>query len=185
MGLDMYLYRRRYVKNWDHYKPEDRTKVTLTIGGKRIKLVNPSYVTEEVGYWRKANAIHKFFCDLDGGKDECQEINVERSDLRELADRCRRILLSAKTEPRKVVTGTHHSRGVTTAIVEEVGVLVDTSLAEELLPTQEGFFFGGTEYGEWYLDDLRETIKIIEALPDVANDEYDRNGGDYYYEASW
>ena len=31
-------------------------------------------------------------------------------------------------------------------------------LAAKLLPTQSGFFFGSTDYDEWYIQDLKDTI---------------------------
>ena len=34
-------------------------------------------------------------------------------------------------------------------------VLDDNSLAEELLPTRSGFFFGSTDYDEWYFEDIK------------------------------
>jgi len=49
-------------------------------------------------------------------------------------------------------------------------------VAEELLPTQEGFFFGIYEYGEEYMMDIESTI---EQLKDISED------GDYFYQASW
>lgn len=42
--------------------------------------------------WRKANAIHKYFVDLDGGRDECQEIKVSGKQLKELIDICKEVL---------------------------------------------------------------------------------------------
>ncbi len=33
-------------------------------------------------------------------------------------------------------------------------VAADPSKAEELLPTQSGFFFGGTEYDEYYMNSI-------------------------------
>ena len=57
-------------------------------------------------------------------------------------------------------------------------ILNDNSLAEELLPTASGFFFGGTEYDEWYYKDIENTIGILEeALSDTQ--------ADYYYSSSW
>ena len=44
------------------------------------------------------------------------------------------------------------------------------------LPPTAGFFFGSTDADEYYFDNLKDTIKIIEAL--------DPNGV-YYYRASW
>ena len=38
-------------------------------------------------------------------------------------------------------------------------VLADHSKAQELLPTQSGFFFGSTEYDEWYFDDVKDCLE--------------------------
>lgn len=89
VGLDSYFYRKRYVKNWEH--DPVKKKVTLKIDGVAQKLRNPVHLTEELAYWRKANHIHKFFVDLDGGRDECQVIDVSVDDLRVLVDRCKAI----------------------------------------------------------------------------------------------
>jgi hypothetical protein len=48
-----------------------------------------------------------------------------------------------------------------------------------LFPTASGFFFGGTEYDEYYIEQVNETIELIEGL--LKEDE----NGDYYYQASW
>ena len=34
MGLDMYLTRKTYVKQWSHQTPEERFEITITKGGK-------------------------------------------------------------------------------------------------------------------------------------------------------
>ena len=46
-------------------------------------------------------------------------------------------------------------------------VLEDHSLASELLPTQSGFFFGSTDYDEWYYQDVENVLKQLteKALP--------------------
>ena len=59
-------------------------------------------------------------------------------------------------------------------------VLDDHSLAHTVLPTQAGFFFGGTNYDEWYYEDLKETIRILETIIDAHTDEYR-----YVYVASY
>ena len=43
-------------------------------------------------------------------------------------------------------------------------VLADHSKAQELLPTQEGFFFGNTEYDEWYFEDLEYAQRELTAM---------------------
>jgi hypothetical protein len=56
-------------------------------------------------------------------------------------------------------------------------VEADHSLADTLLPSASGFFFGGTDYDEWYYNDIENTIKILEsALED---------GDEFYYSSSW
>lgn len=59
----------------------------------------------------------------------------------------------------------------------------------ELLPTQGGFFFGSTDYDEWYLDDIDNTIEQLENI--IADYDADVESGinsydiDYVYRASW
>lgn len=50
-------------------------------------------------------------------------------------------------------------------------VLSDFSRAEELLPTQEGFFFGSTEYGDWYKEDLEQIKTDIGDLVSKMGDD--------------
>jgi hypothetical protein len=55
---------------------------------------------------------------------------------------------------------------VTKELLEELvrdckEVLQDHDLAGRILPTQSGFFFGSTEYDEWYFDDLERTIEMV------------------------
>lgn len=49
-------------------------------------------------------------------------------------------------------------------------VLKDHSLAETLLPTQSGFFFGSTEYSDWYFEDVEDCknqmSKLLKGLKD-------------------
>lgn len=150
MGLDMYLEKRTHVRQWDFQKPEEQYNVEVTKGGEPIN-IDPkrvTYVVEEVGYWRKANQIHQWFVE-----------NVQGGE-----DNCAEYYVgSDKLEElldlcKKVQT--------------------DNSLAEDLLPTQGGFFFGGTQYDEWYFKDIDNTIDILEKI-------LDEKGADYYYSSSW
>ena len=150
MGLDMYLDKRTYVKQWDHIDEAKQYKVEVTRGGEptNIDPKKVKYIIEEAGYWRKANAIHKWFVDnIQDGVDDCRDAYAERGDLQTLLDLCRI-------------------------------VIIDKSKAEQLLPSSSGFFFGNTEYDEWYYNDIQNTIEILEkALED--------EDGDYYYSSSW
>ena len=155
MGLDMYLYQRYYVSGYNHQDQESKDRFadlvrqidsTLYLGDNRHM-----YVEVCVGYWRKANAIHRFFCNLDGGRDECQSIFVSEDNLRTLRALCQAVLL----EP---------------------------AIADEVLPTHPGFFFGSTEIDEWYMQDLKSTIEIIDNVIDrLTPDGYP----EFIYRASW
>ena len=51
-------------------------------------------------------------------------------------------------------------------------VLEDHSLAETLLPTLGGFFFGNSEYNDWYFEDVKEVYdKFSEIAEDFNSDE--------------
>ena len=141
MGLDMYLTASKFLFD---YKDKDEKKKLKKIFNQEI-----NEVKFEVGYWRKANAIHKWFVDnVQKGADNCGTYYVNRDDLIKLKELCEQIL--------------KHN-----------------SLASELLPTQEGFFFGSYEYDEYYFTDLENTIKIIDKCLEL-NEEYDIE-----YHSSW
>ena len=163
MGLDMYLNKRTYVKQWDFQKDDERHEVTVKKGGEphpHIKTERISEVTEQVGYWRKANQIHQWFVDnVQDGMDDCKEHMVERDQLKELLDICIKIKeLYAKDKYE----------------FEEY--------AREHLPTSQGFFFGQYEYGDDYMYDINETIEILQVV-------YENNDGawqhHFTYESSW
>lgn len=184
MGLDMYLMKETYVKNWNHQSPEERHEVTVKRGGKvrpDIKPERVSRVVEQVAYWRKANAIHQWFVDnVQDGVDDCRRSYVDREDLRNLVDLCKKVLDSIETVEGEVTTGRRYYPDG--RIVEETKpgqVVAQRSIAEGLLPTQEGFFFGGTEYDEYYIEHVKETVEMLEPLLEEEGD------GDFYYRASW
>lgn len=153
MGLDQYLEKQTYVQQWEHQKPEEKIFITVKKGDKIHKRIKPeriSYITEQVMYWRKANAIHKWFTDncYEGKENNGEEIYVSSENIKKLLD-------------------------------DIQAVLDDTSLAESILPTESGFFFGTTEYDEWYFDDLRKTKDCFENLLKEDPEAH------YYYRASW
>jgi len=152
----MYLTKRIYVKNWDHTAPEERTLITVTKDEKPLDGVNVSnisYLIEDVGYWRKFNALHKWFVDnVQKGEDDCEEYYVS-------IDSIKKILSILK-------------------VIDN-----DNSKAEELLPSQEGFFFGTVEYDEWYFNDVKRSIEIFENI--LSDKEKNIISTDYYYRSSW
>ena len=154
MGLDMYLSGKRYMSKY--YDAEDTAKIEKVneifgVEGIEDGDYGAQEVTFRVAYWRKANAIHKWFVDnCQDGVDECQETWVGTESLIQLREVC-------KT------------------------VLDDMSKAAELLPSQSGFFFGGTDYDEFYKGDLEYTV---ERLDKILNDPA-LGKCDFYYQSSW
>jgi hypothetical protein len=149
MGLDMYLNASRYLSDFDEADKEKKAAMLklfpeLEVYAKK----DESPVKElkiEVGYWRKANAIHNWFVwNVQNGEDDCKPYFVGREELETLKGLCQQ-------------------------------VLNDNSLAEDLLPPTSGFFFGNTEVDEYYLDSLMKTVEIVDrtlALPDAWWIEY-------------
>ena len=95
MGLDMYLYREQYFSGYGYNgnEPSIYHAIMDAAGMVGCEDVPSVTVTACVAYWRKANAIHAWFCALDGGRDECQKIPVSIEQLRELRNLCDSVLL--------------------------------------------------------------------------------------------
>lgn len=183
----MYMHKRTYVGNkWqkDDSKlvtvniPQDQTGITFPtkpINNRRI-----CEIEEEVAYWRKANAIHAWIvANVQDGQDDCKEYDFSTEKLKELLDVCRRVLAGSELVEGKVKNGYSYKNGEEVANMEDGRVIKDPSTAMALLPTERGFFFGGTDYDEYYLDDIKYTAETIEAL--LAEDA----DGSYSYRASW
>ena len=161
MGLDMYLSKKTYVQRWDHQTPEETYNVEVTQGGNSVDHIQPnrvSYVEEQVGYWRKANAIHKWFVDnVQDGNDNCSIYFVDIPDLMNLLDVCKEV----KNNPEK---------------------------AEELLPPEGGCFFGDVSIDEYYFHNIDHTIEILEGVLSeqvIAKNGRAFYPSDFYYHSSW
>lgn len=104
----------------------------------------------QIAYWRKFNALHNWFVKyVQDGVDECQR-----------------------------------SRPLTKQDIERIiyvleAVNKDPVVGKELLPTSSGFFFGDTGYGEYYMEDVRESIPVFKKLLDIVEKK------NIYYQASW
>lgn len=151
MGLDMYLHAKRYLTPLDSVGSELLEKV------KSLNIVptdfEPSTITYSIAYWRKANAIHKWFVDnVQEGNDDCEEYDVSTSKLKVLYNLC-------------------------------CQVRDNREKASELLPTESGFFFGSTEYDEFYYEDINNTIAMLGKF--LACDDFKKGFWYFTYRASW
>ena len=151
MGLDMYLKASVYIgANYEHREVSGIVDIKMNGQPIVLPLNKISSVELSVGYWRKANAIHKYFVDnFADGNDDCSPMEVGIKDLENLKQHCEK-------------------------------VLAHPFLAEELLPTTNGFFFGSTQYDDYYFEYLRDTINIIDEALSVK-----LQFTTYKYAASW
>ena len=121
------------------------------------------HIMEEVGYWRKANQIHNFFVEnVQDGEDDCSYHNeCTKEILEDLLDKCYKVLTGSIMMIGQVKNGQQYVDGEWADCMEPGKVIINPEVAEELLPSCRGFFFGSTEYDEYYMQDIEDTIKII------------------------
>jgi hypothetical protein len=129
MGLDMYLTAKRWI-----WFDEDAISAAVAEIFPEIKDRKVKEVSVEAAYWRKANAVHKWFVDnVQNGVDDCGYYDISRAQLIELRDTCQRVL-----DFRHLAAGQ--------------------------LPPAGGFFFGGTDIDEYYFRDVEDTVNMIESV---------------------
>ena len=190
MGLDMYLEkcnRKAYgfkdvdIDKIKESKPDLYNEIKPYFH-ERGKYIHWTSIFEEVGYWRKANAIHKWFVDnVQNEVDDCGRYEVSEEKLRELLNICIKVRDGSKLVKGWIQNGTMSKDGRMLPCVEEGEYIEDPSVAEELLPTQRGFFFGGTDYDEWYMEDIKNTIEILTEVLETT--DFDREMITYH--SSW
>lgn len=139
--------------------------------------------SEEVAYWRKANSIHNYFVTkVIKNEDYCgEDYKLTKKDLEDLYNIVIKVLDNIELIDGKVHNGDFYNGFKFVPNYEEGKVIKDSTICKELLPTVSGFFFGSTDYDEFYYDDLVHTKKILEKiLNEVDFDKYH-----VYYWASW
>jgi hypothetical protein len=161
MGLDMYLRASEYISRNDWGRDENGN--ILDTPNETFKAIVEAFKMGDVidktgfagisvdfpmGYWRKANQIHNWFVE-----------NVQDGE-----DNC----------------GSYYVTREQLETLKDlcVEVLANKSLAEDLLPTGAGFFFGSTTYDEYYYGDLNDTIGIITRCLESKFDGFE-------YQSSW
>jgi hypothetical protein len=160
MGLDMYLKAKQYTwvsayENEPGYMERKHNSIESAVRDIALPKEFDTYGTRVLSctamYWRKANQIHKWFVD-----------NVQNGE-----DDCGSYYVSIDDLK---------------ALVSAIDLaLANTSKADEVLPTEGGFFFGGIDYDEWYWQDLeytKEKISAILAMPDLKDWSFE-------YQSSW
>ena len=121
---------------------------------KRKKTYNSfSNCYDQIGYFRKFNALHGYIVKtFADGVDECQEILLHKKDIEQIKKVLDEVL-EANTEEK----------------------------AKEILPTQSGFFFGSTDYDEFYFEDVKDAADLMQNFLD----NFDFESYQLVYQASW
>jgi hypothetical protein len=150
-----------YVSGWAYRdEPEELYKALVSETGMTPHEGSPHFdvyadpdgyrVASTIFYWRKANHIHNWFVE-----------QVQNG-----VDECQRSFV--------------HPEMLMDLLDRCEQVMKDHNLAPDLLPITTGFFFGGTEYDEWYFEDTESTAvylkKQIMKVPHKSK---------FYYRASW
>lgn len=172
MGLDQYLYARKYVSGVDYNTKGGQFSITdnpeldtiiepIGLTRKDLDQDMPSVIVGvKVLQWRKANAIHEWFVqNVQRGEDDCKEYYVSRENLEEL--------LSRLGEALDLKNNRHNGDPDITV--------------EDILPTQQGFFFGTYEYDEYYWSEVERTYEAINGL--LNNEKF--KDFDFEYSSSW
>lgn len=152
----MYLRASTYSSNNDYYKknPEVFDEVLQTLELTPDEL-DPEMLNMTISipvlYWRKANHIHNWFVK-----------NVQDGN-----DNCSEYWVSREQ-------------------LKELKELCEQVIAEpreayRILPTGEGFFFGSTDYDDWYFEQTRKTVKAIERY--LGSPRF--KDFDFHYQSSW
>lgn len=154
MGLDMYLYASKYESRsqWREDKGiEDFYPSELQ--DLKTDIWERNFLSKEtkyqIGYWRKFNALHSYIVKVYADGE----------------DKCQEICLYQERIKHLL------------AVLKEVKN--NHSKAPQLLPTQSGFFFGSTDYDEWYWEDVEYSIRLFEEVLKLPKEF------DIYYQASW
>lgn len=103
---------------------------------------------KEVAYFRKVNLLVEYF----NYEDDCSDMVVTKEQLEELIRKAQHLIEFAKEHP----AGSNEFK-------DEASVT---------LPTQSGFFFGSTNYDEWYLGDLENIVRNLS--PVISETDFDR-----------
>ena len=175
MGLDMYLNKKIYVRPNSHMSKELNFETRILSNGMYYSKFNPekvTYVTQEVAYWRKFNALHDWFVkNVQNGEDDCKEYAVYLEDFVKL-QLCLSLVLDAQN----------------TCLAGRLSEEERDAICLENFPPTGGFFFGSKEIDDFYWEDVVSTKRIVESIIIQINQsiiDKDSILIDYYYRSSW
>ena len=96
---------------------------------------------KEIGYFRKVNFLLPFF----GYEENTTDFEVSLQQVKDLKDACEQVLAHKGED--------------------------DHYYAKKLLPTASGFFFGSTDYNDYYYDDVKAVGEWADKVVDETSDD--------------
>ena len=147
---------RRYLWRWEMLKADEAQTIEDL-----LKVVREFYPTDKEDAWelkdsesdnrkyyfRKVNCIYGYCLNNNLFEDEDYLAMLDHDNMVDILDRAKEVL-SQPTKEKQLEKG------------------------EELLPTQGGFFFGSTDYDDYYLRDIEELRDKIEVMVKEWDDAY-------------
>ena len=187
MGLDMYVNIRHKntqskleaYEAWEYKYSYEEFQLLTEEQKEEYRNSEPEYDNDMFGkelmYWRKANQIHNWFVqNCQNGVDDCGRYAITVADLMKLKELCEKILTmtNVKQELRPTYPNGWSSEPVHE--MQDVRFLTYEGMkfAEEHLPSCSGFFFGKTDYDDWYVLQVEDTVEQITDTLDRLNCEY-------------
>ena len=147
MGLDIFFHKRTY----NQHNPNE--PISIDEDGEKHYEEMP-----EIAYFRKVNFLMSFFdyyekCEDEGNMEgDCCYVPISEDEISALIDACSETIKRRK-EIEKAV---------------KEGIDID----DLPLQPESGFFFGSTDYDEWFFEDVKEVKKKFKAiLSDLKDDE--------------
>lgn len=100
--------------------------------------------TAELAYFRKVNFLVKFMENygFNSDTDNCKYFPLTKEMIQDLYDRCKEIMMVHLEDNQRKFEEKAHA----------------------LLPTCSGFFFGSTDYNDWYYNDVKDVKKEMKKI---------------------
>ena len=141
-------------------------------------------IFDEVGYWQKANHVHAWFVDkAQGGNDDCSYYFVSKEQFLELKETCEKVLAlnPFSIDENSDLFYTSASTLIDNGVITKADYEELEAKLEEIMPTQAGFFLGGTDYSPYYFQTVEETLEIVDKI--LENGDFDKEV--YLYHSAW
>lgn len=141
-------------------------------------------IFDNVGYWHKANHIHAWFvAKVQGGTDDCSYYFVTEEQFLELKETCEKVLalkpFSIDEDSDLFCVGA--STLIDNGVISKEDYEELKAKLEKIMPTQAGYYFGGTDYNPDYFQAVEETLEIANKI--LENGDFDKEV--YLYHSSW